>query len=98
MRERGLFNPEAVWRRPRFQAYLWHCGDDECDCYHPVVDLVEPSQKAGYPWIKRTEIWRGSHFSRPDSAELEQMKVELEAKALEMGIVLDEDHWGEVFK
>lgn len=50
-----------VWK---IQAYIWWCGDDVCDCTEPLIDVITPNEKAGYPWIERTTIWRGTFRSR----------------------------------
>lgn len=51
------------WRTPRIQAHLWYCGDQECDCTHPVIERITPNVDAGYPWIRRETLWEGTFLS-----------------------------------
>jgi hypothetical protein len=69
-------------RAPRLQAYIWWCGDDDCDCVQPVVDRVEPSPTDRRFW-KRTNIWEGTFVSRggnwgdPEMPTKEDLEAEL---------------------
>jgi hypothetical protein len=64
----------------RTRAYLWSCGDDECDCYQPVVERLyrnRLSSLAGAVWSVR--VWEGSFHSQPDADEMATMRAELAA-------------------
>jgi hypothetical protein len=78
----------------RLQAYIWWCGDEDCDCTCPQIDRVTP--RAGHPgWINRERLWTGTFHSRADREESAEQVKELEAAADRYGIELDDDHQGE---
>lgn len=63
-----------------------------CDCHEPQIDKIEPNIEAGYPWIKRQPVWRGTFEG--EGQGIQGMLAELAAAAQENGIALDEDHYG----
>lgn len=65
------------WAATRLEARLWWCGDDVCCCYQPQIDLLTPNLGAGYPWIRREEVWRGTFISDPSFEELVGLEKEL---------------------
>lgn len=71
------------WKRPRVVATMWHCGDDVCDCWQPVVQRYEPNRRAGYPWLKTTRLWEGTFHSEPDDEERAEMWDELKAATVD---------------
>lgn len=71
------------WRRPRYFAEMWWCGDEYCDCYQPQIDLVTPNLTVGPPWIRRTRIWEGTFAS---GGEEDGQRDELREACGRMGI------------
>jgi hypothetical protein len=74
------------WGRTYLEAQIWHCGDEICNCYQPQIDEISPNCSAGYPWIRRKEIWRGTFCSDPSHEEYEAMIRELTEKAKNLGV------------
>lgn len=71
------------WSVPRYSAELWWCGDEVCDCSQPQIDLITPNLTVGPPWIRRTNIWRGTFKS---GGETEGLREELEEACRRFGI------------
>lgn len=84
------------WKRPRIVAQVWGCGD-ECSCYQPEIVRVEPNFEAGFPWIKRTELWKGLFLSEPWDTPREWAKQarEFKAAAKRYGIRLHRNYRGD---
>ena len=80
-----------TWKTPWIVASMWHCVDEECNCYQPQIDLVTPG--VGYPWVKRYEIWRGTFISDPYPDERMKQQDELREAAAKFKIELDESCW-----
>lgn len=80
------------WEMARLEAYLWWCGDYNCDCSQPVIDRVTPNRQAGYPWIHREKVWQGSF--RTGGEDMDMLRAELVAAAVEYHIKLDKDSHG----
>lgn len=51
------------WRTSEVVAYVWWCGDEQCDCTEPVIVRVTPNLEAGYPWVRREALWTGQFLS-----------------------------------
>lgn len=47
------------WLRGYEVARIWWCEDEVCDCTQPVIELVTPNRRQGYPWVFRTNVWEG---------------------------------------
>lgn len=82
---------EQEWAQPILEARLWWCEDELCDCYQPQIDRITPNREAGYPWIRREAIWRGTFHSSPDAKEFAQMKRELKEMMAAMHIPVMRD-------
>ena len=67
------------------RANMWHCGDEQCDCWQPQI--IECSDPRGFPW---TPIWRGTFLSQPSADEIEALETELEQARIQHGIVAGE--------
>lgn len=81
-----------TWSSTWLEAYMWHCGDDHCNCFQPRIDRVRPGVHR--PWIKRELVWEGTFHSDPDCHEYEQQVDELKRAAEDHGITLDDNHHG----
>jgi hypothetical protein len=68
------------WIRPRYEAVVWWCGDDYCDCYRPQIMLRTPNLTVGPPWDRLTSIWEGTFTSGPSGEEYRALKDELAAE------------------
>lgn len=79
------------WAATRLVATIWCCGD-ELDglCYQPQIDRVTPNEVAGYPWVRREEVWRGTFVNESDGREYRRLTVELRRAARRLGIPLAE--------
>ena len=79
------------WATSQLVAEIWCCGD-ELDglCYQPQIDRVEPNRRAGFPWVHRTEVWRGTFVNGPTTEEYERLTTELREGAKLHGIELVE--------
>ncbi len=66
-----------TWGDVRYEARLWWCGDDVCDCTQPKIDLVSPNHDAGRPWIRRWTIWAGTFVTAASSGEIDEQRREL---------------------
>lgn len=84
----------AEWARTLLVAGMWSCEDEDCDCTQPQIDRITPNREAGYPWIRREAVWRGTFRSQADLDERLAQRAELAAAAAERGITLDEDGHG----
>ena len=47
-------------------AYVWWCGDSDCDCTEPVIawQWSEPSRHTSIRFYRREAIWTGTFVSR----------------------------------
>lgn len=70
------------WSETRTVGHMWWCGDEECDCTQPKVERLTPNLVAGYPWIHREVLWRGTFCTGATPQEREAQEQEL-AAALE---------------
>lgn len=65
--------------RNEIRVYLWWCGDEECDCTKPVVDIRYEKPIPGIGVVE--QIWEGTFISRgyglPDQEEIETQRREL---------------------
>ncbi len=89
--------------RVQLWARLWWCQDEICNCYQPKIEMVKPRQVAHLKTYDRKPLWQGTFCSDPTPQEFQDMVVELQTKAKEYGITLDEHYSGqrdfyEVFK
>jgi hypothetical protein len=86
-----MTNPSdrAHWLTPRLEARVWHCDDEVCDCWQPVIERVTPGE--AFPWIKRERLWEGSFISQPEAHESKQMIEDLRKAAADYGIELHGD-------
>jgi hypothetical protein len=73
---------------PALEAYIWFCGDDECDCTQPVVERIDPNPQAP-GFIKRTLLWEGTFCCQAGRTERAAQVRELRAAARRHGINLD---------
>ncbi len=85
------------------RAYLWWCGDEVCNCYQPKIELVKPRQWSHLQVYDFKLLWAGDFHSEPEMQEMQDMILELQSKAREYGITLDEHFsgtkdFGEQFK
>lgn len=53
---------------PCWEAYMWWCGDEICDCTQPTIDYVTRNPKAGLPWVVRKQVWAGCWHSEGGGA------------------------------
>lgn len=51
------------WLRPKLVARMWYCGDEECDCTQPIIEVITPNTVAGYPWIRGKIVWSGEFLT-----------------------------------
>lgn len=51
------------WNETKLEARVWWCGDELCDCRQAEIDRITPNHRAGYPWIHREPVWRGTFYS-----------------------------------
>lgn len=80
------FPDQLDWTRPRYDAGLWWCGDEVCDCYQPKITLRTPNLTTGPPWDRLTPIWEGTFTSGPSGDEYRAMQSELAAECERKGI------------
>lgn len=69
-------------KTPYIILHIWWCGDDECNCSQPLVELVidNPSDNR---CVKRTKLWEGTFTSDPDADEMDKLLNEMKQVALE---------------
>lgn len=79
------------WAKAHIVVDYWWCGDDVCDCHQVQVCLCTPNQKAGYPWICRSNIEAGEFFSQPDAEEVGYLEEDLALLKSKWGIE-DNEH------
>jgi len=79
------------WETPRLYAHIWWCGDEVCNCTQPEVEEIRPNREAGYPWVHRVALWKGTFCSDAEREERDLQRTEIEVAAMEYGIVLNEN-------
>jgi hypothetical protein len=82
------------WRTTRIVASFWYCGDDYCDCTKPVIERITPNHQAGYPWIRREELWEGTFLTdtwQREPEEREQQRAELREACHRFGIPIPKE-------
>ena len=67
---RQMTDEADLWNQERLQAYIWWCGDDQCNCQQAQIRGVKPNHEAGYPWIKPVTIWTGTFFTDGEGGEI----------------------------
>ena len=87
-------DPCDVWYAGWVEAYIWHCGDETCDCTQAKIDRVTPNLAAGYPWVVRNRLWKGEFLSEADTEEKATQEAALRGAATEHGIDLNGDLYG----
>lgn len=80
------------WRKTRLEAQIWGCGDEICDCHQAQIERIRPNFKAGFPWVLREVVWRGTFACGGE--EVWRMREELHEAARGLGIMLDEFDYG----
>lgn len=67
----------------RFAAYVWWCGDEDCNCYQ--ARIIERNMSGSWPRGLKQEVWKGS-FCTGDAedfpGELATAELNRAAKAL----------------
>jgi hypothetical protein len=86
----GQGDERERWRCSWWVASVWWCGDDYCDCTQPIVELVEPNFRAGYPWVKRERHWEGT-FETDGEGDSEVWRRELAEVAPRFHLKLADD-------
>ncbi len=70
-------------------AYIWWCGDYDCDCVQPRIDRITPHED-GYRWNRCETIWEGTYVSLasgyPEDVTYETLEDELRSACQEYGI------------
>ena len=75
-------------------AYMWWCGDDECDCTQPVIERY--TERGRFFNIER--LWEGSFHSQRDPDERAQQEAEMMEAAARFGIELSrEDEYSDLY-
>jgi hypothetical protein len=57
----------AMRPRPRLEAYVWWCGDEECDCTQPRIELVHGVMGR----VDRDPLWVGTFRSGEEGGRTE---------------------------
>lgn len=76
------------WLTPRLEAYIWFCGDLDCDCSQPMIEHIEPNLRAGYPWIKREHVWKGTYRAEASMSEYKDQVIELRKACKRYGVAV----------
>lgn len=81
-----MLQEKKDWATPRIIARMWHCLDEVCDCWQPLVERITPNRTAGFPWVIRERLWSGTLASEPDEEKIDKLKKELQEEADRRGI------------
>lgn len=81
------------WRRPRYDASVWWCGDEYCDCQQPQIVLRTPNLTVGRPWDRLTTIWQGEFTTGGEgySRLAQELAGECERRGIPVGNSYAED-------
>lgn len=58
------------------EAELWHCEDEICDCWQPIVTLRTPNNLCKVSWCF-SGVAEGSYCSNPSCDEADMQRQEL---------------------
>jgi len=83
---------KGEWLQTKLEARLWWCEDNVCDCHQPQIDRIKPNMEAGYPWIRRENVWRGTYTWGGE--DMDKLRAELLEAANAHGISVDLDGYG----
>lgn len=51
-----------AWEDTKIVGYIWHCGDEFCDCSQARIERLTPNRKCGPPRIRRVLLWSGTFY------------------------------------
>jgi len=75
----------------RLIAFMWFCGDHECDCWQPMIEQVVGEYGDIDNLPKVTRIWEGPFHSFPYQEEWDEMVSALQEACKRLEIPLDQD-------
>jgi len=77
-------------------AYVWWCGDFECNCHQPRIDRFTRSRKwrGRLPLHDIEPVWQGKFRSLCTPTDMKKIYVELKKKAMELGIETNKHGYG----
>jgi hypothetical protein len=81
-----------LWKATYLEAFVWTYNDD-CYCYQPMIEKITPNFKAGYPFVNRDVVWRGTFKTDPSPPEITFLKRQFQREAFKHGISVDEPNW-----
>lgn len=67
-------------------ASIWWCGDSDCDCHQPQIDVVGPHLAFNPRLIWPVVLWRGEYVCEPSREELTRLQTELMEECQARGI------------
>ena len=76
----------AEWETTYLIGSMWCCDDEACNCHQPIIELVTPNRKEGFPYTKRDRVWEGTSKSDPDYSELCSLWWELREACYRRGV------------
>lgn len=74
---------------PKIEAYIWWCGDEECDCNQSVIEEVSKKRVRGLFVHPRKRLWEGTFISQPSAQEMDQLNLELKEECEKRKITID---------
>lgn len=85
---RRLCDRTGQVRTEKLEAYIWHCGDDTCDCNQAVI--VKGIRFLGRnAHVSEERVWEGTFFSEPTADDWVTIRRELVGAAVIYGITVD---------